>query len=323
MKPPTIDDLPKPPQGKVGWPWTRSEAAHATARPNPPTADTRWPRFSVVTPSYNQRQFLEATIRSVLLQGYPGLEYIIIDGGSTDGSVDVITKYEKWLSSWVSEKDAGQADAVRKGFGRSTGDISAYLNSDDLYMPGALRRVAERFSRNPVPDVVYGNLYRIDEFDGVIEEHRQTPFMRWGFLCGGFFLHQPATFWRKTTADRVGGIDPDYLFDLDTDLFHRLAMENARFSFEHAFLSCFRVHPDSKTSKILDVSRSENEKIREKYLPFAHNSLRAMAIRNGAKARRLGWYTLQGDLGWLIRRALGRVVKGRQRGEAVRRVSEL
>jgi glycosyltransferase involved in cell wall biosynthesis len=276
-----------------------------------------------VTPSYNQGQFLEATIRSVLLQGYPDLEYIIIDGGSTDGSVDVITKYEKWLSSWVSEKDAGQADAVRKGFGRSTGDISAYLNSDDLYMPGALQRVAARFGRNPAPDVVYGNLYRIDEFDGVIEEHRQTPFMQWGFLCGGFFLHQPSTFWRKKTADRVGGIDTDYVFDLDTDLFHRLAMENARFSFERAFLSCFRVHPDSKTSNILDVSRSENEKIREKYLPFAHNSLRARAIRNSAKARRLAWYTLQGDLGWLIRRALGRVVKHRQRGEAVRRVSAL
>ena len=323
MQPPTIEDLPLPPTERTGWPWTRSKAVRTAFQPDLSADDPRWPRISIVTPSYNQGQFLEATIRSVLLQGYPDLEYIIIDGGSNDGSVDVIRKYEKWLSSWISEKDAGQADAVRKGFDRCTGDIAAYLNSDDMYLPGALRRVAARFGQDPVPDVVYGNLYRIDEFDCVGEEHRQTPFMQWGFLCGGFFLHQPSTFWRKNAADRVGGIDPDYVFDLDTDLFHRLAMANARFSFEHAFLSCFRVHPDSKTSNILDVSRSENEKIREKYLPFAHNSLRAMAIRNGAKARRLGWYILQGDLGWLIRRALGRLVKRPQHGAAGRRVSAL
>ena len=167
--------------------------------------DPRWPRISIVTPSYNQGQFLEATIRSVLLQGYPDLEYIIIDGGSKDGSVDVIRKYEKWLRAWVSEKSDGQADAVRKGFDRATEDIAAYLNSDDMYLPGALRRVAARFGQEPAPDVVYGNLYRIDEFDGVFEEHRQTPFMQWGFLCGGFFLHQPSTFRGKTRLTAWAG----------------------------------------------------------------------------------------------------------------------
>ena len=153
-----------------------------------------WPRITIVTPSYNQAEFLGETIRSVLLQGYPELEYIIVDGGSVDASVPIIQKYERWLSHWSSESDRGQADAIRKGFARATGAVSGWLNSDDLYLPGTLAHVAGRFSRQPSPAVVYGNLYRIDPQDRIIEEHRNTPFLRWGYLYGGWFLHQPSTF---------------------------------------------------------------------------------------------------------------------------------
>src|SRR6266404_3514026 len=116
------------------------------------------PRITVVTPSYNQAKFVEATIQSVLDQGYPNLEYIIMDGGSKDGSVEIIRRYEKHLAYWVSEKDNGPSDAIGKGFARSTGSILAYLNSDDLYMPGSLKAIADAMS-DPNVDVAYGNMY--------------------------------------------------------------------------------------------------------------------------------------------------------------------
>lgn len=266
----------------------------------------QWPRISVITPSFNQGAFLEETIRSVLLQGYPDLEYVVIDGGSNDDSVSIIRKYERWIAHWVSERDHGQADAIQKGLNRVSGSISAYLNSDDLYMQGAIQRVADRFASRADLDVVYGNLYRIDSSDKVIEEHRNTPFMRWGYLYGGFFLHQPCTFWRTEVVRSVGGFNPEFRFDMDNDLFVRIAMTNARFAFERAFLAGFRVHETSKTSTILHVSHQENERIREKYLPFPFNSAGGALIRSFSFARRLCWYTVQGDLGWLARRAFSK-----------------
>jgi glycosyltransferase involved in cell wall biosynthesis len=276
------------------------------------TPDGRqWPRISVITPSFNQGAFLEETIRSVLLQGYPDLEYVVIDGGSNDESVSIIRKYERWIAHWVSERDHGQADAIQKGLNRVSGSISAYLNSDDLYMQGAIQRVADRFVRCQDLDVVYGNLYRIDSSDKVIEEHRNTPFMRWGYLYGGFFLHQPCTFWRTEVVRSVGGFNPEFRFDMDNDLFVRIAMTNARFAFERAFLAGFRVHETSKTSTILHVSHQENERIRERYLPFPFNSAGGALIRSFSFARRLCWYTVQGDLGWLARRAFSKTSRMR------------
>jgi len=121
MRCPTLSGLPPPPNDRVGWPWTEA---------TPPAGETLpdgrpWPKISIVTPSYNQGQFIEETIRSVLLQGYPNLEYLIIDGGSTDGSVEIIRKYEPWLAYWVSERDGGQSEAINKGFRRATGEIVA------------------------------------------------------------------------------------------------------------------------------------------------------------------------------------------------------
>lgn len=152
MQCPSLNELPLPVADKRGWPWTEESL------PLPETmADGKpWPRISIVTPSYNQGRFLEETLRSVLLQGYPDLEYIVIDGGSTDESGEIIRKYEAWLTYWVSERDQGQSDAINKGWRRCTGDIIVWLNSDDGYAPNALCEVARAFQANAFPAMVYG-----------------------------------------------------------------------------------------------------------------------------------------------------------------------
>ena len=135
------DTLPPAPAHCTGWPWT----THTTATP---ATELSWPRISIVTPSYNQGHYLEETIRSVLLQGYPNLEYIVIDGGSQDNSLEIIQKYQPWIAYWHSQPDRGQADALNQGFARATGEICAYLNSDDLFLPNTLFSVAIAFAQH-------------------------------------------------------------------------------------------------------------------------------------------------------------------------------
>jgi glycosyltransferase involved in cell wall biosynthesis len=259
------------------------------------------PRISIVTASFNQGKFIEATIRSVLDQGYPNLEYIIIDGGSTDESVEVIRRYEKHLAYWISEKDKGAADAISKGFARATGDIFAYLNSDDLYLPGSLQAIAT-LMRDPSIDVAFGNMYWMDASGNTIGERRQTRFTRMGYLFGGSDLMQPATFWRKDLYVRCGGIDVSYRFTFDTDLFFRFALAGARFERLNKFLASFRIHPQSKSSNDEAICVAELQRLRQKYQPFPHKSIRARAVRLATWAYRSICYALQGDLLWLIGR---------------------
>jgi glycosyltransferase involved in cell wall biosynthesis len=259
------------------------------------------PRISVVTPSYNQGEFIEETIRSVLDQGYPNLEYIIIDGGSKDESVDIIRRYEKHLAYWVSEKDKGAADAIAKGFARATGDIFAYLNSDDLYLPGSLETIAD-VMRDPAIGVAFGNMYWMDAGGTTIGERRQTRFTRMGYLFGGSDLMQPATFWRKDLYFKCGGIDPSYRFTFDTDLFFRFALAGARFQRVNKFLASFRIHPQSKSSNDEAICVAELQRLRQKYQPFPHKSIRARGVRLATWAYRSMCYALQGDLFWLIGR---------------------
>src|SRR5205823_1218545 len=143
-------------------------------------------------------------------------------------TVDILRRYDKHLTYWVSEKDAGQSDAIVKGFRHATGSIFAYLNSDDLYCPGALHAVAKAFLK-PRTDVVYGNTYWVNTEGAPIGERRQTPFVRTGYLYGGFDLQQPATFWTRYIYEESGGIDPSFSFAFDTELFMRFAKRGARF----------------------------------------------------------------------------------------------
>lgn len=265
------------------------------------------PRISVVTASYNQANFIEQTILSVLDQNYPNLEYIIMDGGSTDGTVDVIKKYESRLAYWTSEKDNGASDALRKGFEHATGSIMAYLNSDDYYMPGALHHVAEKFTRTGA-DVVFGDMYWVDIQGNVRAERRQTPFTRLGFLYGGSDFSQPSTFWSKDIYCKSGGFDPSFQFAFDMDLFGRFMANGAKFVFTRRFLSSFRMHDAQKTHLINEVGRSETRKIRQRYARFAAKSMPGIVLRNVARVQRIAWYIRQGDLMWLIGRIPDRVL---------------
>ncbi len=193
MRCPTLAQLPPPPPSKTGWPWTEESPQLPDTMPD----GRPWPRISIVTPSYNQGQFIEETIRSILLQGYPNLEYIVIDGGSTDGSVDTIRKYSNWLTYWASEPDRGQAHAINKGFIRSTGDLHGWINSDDLLLPRALHLLADAHARHP-ESILLGDVENFIDGEDRFWLIRQSNvtfrnvatqfFAYWSFHQPGFFV---------------------------------------------------------------------------------------------------------------------------------------
>jgi glycosyltransferase involved in cell wall biosynthesis len=184
---------------------------------------TALPRVSIITPSYNQARFLEETIRSVLSQDYPDLEYIIVDGGSTDGSQEVIQRYAGRLAWWVSERDQGQTDAINKGFGRATGEVFAWLNSDDTYLPGAVGEAVEYLQSHAEAGMVYGDANLIDDQGKIIGRFpaRQTDYR--SLLRGSVHIPQQAAFFRGSLWREVGPLDPAFFFAMDYDLWVRLA----------------------------------------------------------------------------------------------------
>jgi glycosyltransferase involved in cell wall biosynthesis len=269
--------------------------------------DPSWPKISIVTPSYNQAQFLERTILSVLNQNYPSLEYIIVDGGSTDGSVEIIKKYEKYLACWVSEKDNGQADAINKGFHKSTGMILAYLNSDDTYNPGALLRVAFTFDKNPKVDLVFSNLTFVDTSDNPIGECRFTEFDFATLVYEGGNLLQPATFWTKAIYDAVDGFNPKYQFCMDFDFFCRVG-EKGNLKRIKGNLANFRVHKDNKSSTIAYIGRVEHEEIASRY-KINNHSIFTRCRHTLCQIRRFFRYIAQGDAGYAVRGLAKRMQK--------------
>jgi len=214
--------LPEPSKGKVGWPWDKSLHQISETILN----SKRWPKITIISPSYNQIKYLEETIRSVLLQNYPNLEYIIIDGGSTDGSVEIIKKYEPWLSYWVSEPDKGQTYAIKKGMDRATGDLVNWLNSDDILLPGALIALSNVYLSSHNKDAVYcGHSKRIDDHGNILSISKvhyvnkidrvlpQAP-----PLAGGI---QASRFLTKQAWDKVGGLRLDLNYTMDSDLVYK------------------------------------------------------------------------------------------------------
>jgi GT2 family glycosyltransferase len=208
------------------------------------------PAISIVTPSYNQGSFIEQTLRSVLDQNYPRLEYVVQDGGSKDGTNEVLARYRDRLHHCASHPDRGQAHAINLGFAHTSGEIMAYLNSDDLLLPGALHAVAQFFRTHPDVDAVYGHRVVIDEFGDetgrwVLPPH-DPEMLNW-LDC----IPQETLFWRRRVWDRVGGIDESFRFALDWDFLLRMQGAGARFRRLGRFLGAFRVHTQSKTTTVM------------------------------------------------------------------------
>jgi len=223
------------------------------------------PRISIVTPSYNQGKFLEETIRSVIEQNYPNLELIVIDGGSTDDSVEVIERYEEHLTYWVSEKDNGQAHAIQKGLERATGDIFAWQNSDDRYLPGTLAYVTTIFQGNPQVDILFGGWNFIDERGGYISTRELKRFTVGKLRAGLLVPPQPAAFFRTSVIRRVGGLDSSRRHVMDYDLYVKIARDDNVFVTSRT-LGEFRIHSGSKTIAEKEIQRQELRRTRNDLL---------------------------------------------------------
>ncbi|MBI3945005.1 MAG: glycosyltransferase [Armatimonadetes bacterium] len=264
------------------------------------------PRLTIVTPCYEREAYLEEAIRSVLDQGYPDLEYMVVDGGSKNPRVvETIRRYEGRLAWWTSEPDGGHAEAIQRGFNRATGEIMTWLCSDDTYTPGALRLVGEAFQRHPWADVVFGNVNLIDGAGRFLKELRGVPVSRLPIPPGVY--HQSSVFFRKALYERVGGMDLEYnRYATDHELFYRFGRARARFLFLRRVLSNTRLH-ESQTTAVADdqVSAYRRRALRQHYPWIAHPC--AHPFYEGFRvSRHAALLLLQGDGPYLARVALRR-----------------
>ena len=257
---PTLKDLPEPPSSKTGWPWAEESG------PLPPSTPRgqAWPRITVVTPSFNQGRFLEETIRSILLQGYPDLEYIVMDGGSTDGSVEIIKKYSPWITTWVSEPDGGQSAAINRGLGMGSGLFATWINSDDLLCQNAIVNHATHvgFDANTV---YVGFCGYIDTDGKPISLHRgrvlsledlvriRTVWRSEGHKAS---IDQPAVLFPRALALSVGGLNADNHYTMDYELWGKFFLAGARFQYTDVPFGMFRQHEEQKTHDGLRQTRS-------------------------------------------------------------------
>lgn len=237
--------------------------------------NTALPRITIVTPSFNQGRFIEQTIASVIAQKYPNLEYIVMDGGSTDGTVDVLRKYQRHIDYWTSAPDGGQAAAINKGFARASGEILAWLNSDDFYEPGILAQVAERFAQRPDADVISGRcrLWYGDHLDRMMEP---SPLRRFeDFLkinanaLSGRLIIQPEAFFRRRAFDKAGGLHDELHYCFDQRLWMDMAKSGCTFESVDRHWANLRMHEGQKTWDLfggsVELARVAWDQLRENW----------------------------------------------------------
>jgi len=225
----------------------------------------RAPDISIVTCSYNQRRFLEATLRSVVGQASVRVEYIVVDGASTDGSPALIQSYADHLTSWVSEPDRGQSEALNKGLRRATAPIVGWLCSDDVVLPGALARVVSLFADRPDTDAIYGDALLIDAEGGVVRPKREIDFHPWLLRDDHNYIPQPAMFWRRNLHERFGYLREDLHLTMDLELWLRFASKGCRVEHVPEFWAAMRCHDSQKVFTQTSALRKENLGLRRTY----------------------------------------------------------
>jgi glycosyltransferase involved in cell wall biosynthesis len=290
---PTLKDLPSPPLSKSGWPWTEQSKILPDITPD----GQPWPKISIVTPSYNQGKFIEECIRSVLLQGYPDLEYIIIDGGSSDETVDVIKKYEPWLTYWESKSDRGQSHAINKGLEKSTGKLFNWHNSDDMLVPNAVGIVAEIMIKHPEAGYAHGYPIIINE-NGTVQNDKEHNYEdKFTFLPMLLRLVsdlkagcQPGCLIDRQLLTQLGGVDEHLHYIMDVDILLRLALVKPFVRITKP-VSYVRVYPGIKTIQWNEQRAKERLFLARKIFSRSDLSEAVRRVRrmSFASAHRFAW----------------------------------
>ncbi len=226
------------------------------------------PTVTLVTPSFNQVVYLRDTLRSVLAQREQILEYVVCDGGSSDGSKELIEQHARQIDRWQSGPDGGQSAALQGAFARAKGDVLGWINSDDLLLPGAIAAVRRAFLRDPALDVVMGWLAFVDAGTRVVRMHRSLRPLPWLMRLGVTYLNQPAMFFRRRAYEAVGGLDPKLACMMDSDLWYRFVRAGVRFGEIRSYLAAFRQHGDQKWMTLSKRYREEGQLLAQRYPEF-------------------------------------------------------
>jgi glycosyltransferase involved in cell wall biosynthesis len=218
------------------------------------------PKISIVTPSFNQAIYLEKCIKSVLAQNYPNLEYIVMDGGSTDGSVEIIKRYEPYITYWQSQPDGGQAAAISEGFQKSTGILLSWINSDDFLCKGALQKIAEVYQENPLGGLFYGNSFWVDQRGDFRKSFLACPMTYKQWIHQYSTVFQGSVFFSNIAYRRVGGVNEKLIYAMEYELFFKIAKVFPTFHIPY-FIACFRDQPQSKGNTISFIGKEEFSRI--------------------------------------------------------------
>jgi len=268
------------------------------------SSEKDWPKISIVMPAFNQAQFIERSILSILNQGYPNIELIIIDGGSSDGTVEIIKRYEDQIAYWVSEKDEGQSDALNKGFSRASGEIYGWLNSDDLYTPEAFESAVDAFRVNQKKMVVFGDWLSIDIYDNLVDLHHAFDFNLNHFKYEGFHLNAQSMFWRSDVHEGFNGFDVDLYNTMDYQMILEFGINIGQEKFLRIpkVLGAFRRYDGQKTGDFIPSVLREHQSMALRYGYMNKYGSFGVLKRLPYRFRRAYWYFKRGGLRELLSR---------------------